>query len=111
MTLRMESTGELLREARRRAGLSQSELAARAGVTQSVVSEYEADKRQPAVPTLARLVDGADPARPVEVVTIALGSGADAKALRNIAATTSGKAYTAARPEDLESVFLAALTG
>ncbi|MDP3713447.1 MAG: helix-turn-helix domain-containing protein [Mycobacteriales bacterium] len=52
----MGSTGELLREARRRAGLSQSELAARAGVTQSVVSEYEADKRQPAVPTLARLV-------------------------------------------------------
>ena len=41
-------TGELLREARRRAGLSQSELAARAGVAQSVVSEYEADKRQPA---------------------------------------------------------------
>ena len=61
--------------------------------------------------TLDRLVDGADPARPVEVVTIALGSGADAKALRNIAATTKGKAYTAARPEDLESVFLAALTG
>ena len=61
--------------------------------------------------TLDRLVDGADPARPVEVVTIALGSGADAKALRNIAAATRGKAYTAARPEDLESVFLAALTG
>jgi predicted nucleotidyltransferase/DNA-binding XRE family transcriptional regulator len=52
----MESTGELLREARRRSGLSQSELAVRAGVTQSVVSEYEAGKRQPAVPTLARLV-------------------------------------------------------
>ncbi len=52
----MDSTGELLREARRRAGLSQSELAARAGVTQSVVSEYESDRRQPAVATLARLV-------------------------------------------------------
>ena len=52
----MESTGALLQEARRRAGLSQSELAARAGVTQSMVSEYEADKRQPAVATLARLV-------------------------------------------------------
>ncbi|MHB8451770.1 MAG: helix-turn-helix domain-containing protein, partial [Mycobacteriales bacterium] len=37
-------------------GKSQSELAARAGVTQSVVSEYEAERRQPAVPTLARLV-------------------------------------------------------
>ena len=61
--------------------------------------------------TLYRLVDGADPSRPVEVVTIALGSGADAKALRNIAATTKGKAYTAAQPEDLESVFLTALTG
>ena len=61
--------------------------------------------------TIARLVDGADPARPVEVVTIALGSGADAKALRNISGATRGKAYTAARPEDLQSVFLAALTG
>lgn len=46
----------LLREARKRAGLSQSDLARRAGVPQSVVSEYEAGKRQPAVPTLARLV-------------------------------------------------------
>jgi hypothetical protein len=44
-------------------------------------------------------------------VTIALGSGADAKALRNISGATRGKAYTAARPEDLQSVFLAALTG
>ena len=61
--------------------------------------------------TLARLVDGADPARPVEVHTIALGTGADAKALRNLAGATKGKAYTASRPEDLESVFLAALTG
>jgi Ca-activated chloride channel family protein len=60
--------------------------------------------------TLQRLVDGADPATPVEVVTIALGSSADAKALRNISAVTKGKAYTAARPEDLESVFLTALT-
>lgn len=48
--------GVLLREARRRAGLSQSDVARRAGVPQSVVSEYEAGKRQPAVPTLARLV-------------------------------------------------------
>ncbi|HSF97760.1 MAG TPA: VWA domain-containing protein, partial [Ornithinibacter sp.] len=61
--------------------------------------------------TLARLVDSADPARPVEVHTIALGSEADARALRNLAGATNGKAYTAARPEDLESVFLAALTG
>lgn len=53
---RVESTGDLLREARRRADLSQTDLARRAGVPQSVVSEYEAGRRQPAVPTLARLV-------------------------------------------------------
>lgn len=48
----------LLREARVRAGLSQSDLARRAGVTQSVVSEYEAGKREPALPTLAKLIAG-----------------------------------------------------
>ena len=46
----------LLREARSRAGLSQSELARRAGVAQSVVSEYEGGKRQPALATLGKLV-------------------------------------------------------
>ena len=48
--------GVVLREARTRVGLSQSDLARRAGVPQSVVSDYEAGKRQPALPTLARLV-------------------------------------------------------
>jgi len=41
-----------------RGGLSQSDLARRAGVTQSVVSEYEAGRREPALPTLAKLVAG-----------------------------------------------------
>jgi predicted nucleotidyltransferase/DNA-binding XRE family transcriptional regulator len=48
----------LLREARRQAGLSQSELAERTGTTQSVVSAYESGARQPSLPTLARLVAG-----------------------------------------------------
>ncbi|WP_088283780.1 helix-turn-helix domain-containing protein [Kineosporia sp. A_224] len=46
----------LLKEARTRAGLSQVELARRAGVTQSVISAYESGKRQPALPTLMDLV-------------------------------------------------------
>ena len=50
------SAGELLREARLRAHLSQVELARRAGVTQSVVSAYESGTRQPSLPTLRRLV-------------------------------------------------------
>lgn len=45
-----------MRAARRRAGLTQSELARRAGVAQSVVSVYESGRRQPSVPTLASLV-------------------------------------------------------
>jgi len=50
------SAGELLREARRRAGLSQVDLAVRAGVAQSVISAYESGRRQPAIPTLAALI-------------------------------------------------------
>ena len=49
-------SGSLLREARKRAGLSQTELARRAGVTQSVVSAYESAARQPSLAMLNRLV-------------------------------------------------------
>jgi predicted nucleotidyltransferase/DNA-binding XRE family transcriptional regulator len=42
------------------AGLSQAELAARAGVTQSVISAYESEHRQPALRTLAALIEAAD---------------------------------------------------
>src|SRR6266487_3099776 len=51
------AAGTVLRDARRRAGLSQVELAARAGVTQSVISAYESGHRQPSVPTLAALIE------------------------------------------------------
>ena len=50
---------DLLRDARRRAGLSQRELAVRAGVSQPVVAAYEAGRNQPSVPQLARLVGAA----------------------------------------------------
>jgi predicted nucleotidyltransferase/DNA-binding XRE family transcriptional regulator len=53
------TAGALLRRARKRAGLSQAELAARADVTQSVISAYESGGRQPSVPALATLVDAA----------------------------------------------------
>ena len=51
--------GTLLRQARKRAGLSQVDLASRAGVTQSVISAYESGQRQPSLPALARLIDAA----------------------------------------------------
>jgi predicted nucleotidyltransferase len=39
--------------------LSQAGLAARAGITQSVISAYESGHRQPSIPALAALVDAA----------------------------------------------------
>lgn len=50
------TAGRLLREARTAAGLSQAQLAEQAGVTQSVISVYEAGRRQPSVSTLATLI-------------------------------------------------------
>jgi transcriptional regulator with XRE-family HTH domain len=51
--------GELIREARRRTGLSQAELARRAGMTRSVLNSYERGRRQPGVDALARVLEAA----------------------------------------------------
>jgi len=59
MTSDAASAGALIRAARQRAHLSQSELARRAGITQSVVSAYETGSRQPSVATLQRLITAA----------------------------------------------------
>lgn len=53
----LKAAPALLREARRRAGLTQVELAARAGVAQSVISAYERGRREPGLATLLRLVE------------------------------------------------------
>lgn len=50
---------ELIRDARTRAGLTQVQLAARAGVTQSVISTYENGRREPSLTALQRLVRAA----------------------------------------------------
>ena len=50
---------ELIRVARRRGGLSQAELAERAGTSQPVISAYENGRRDPTTRTLRRLVAAA----------------------------------------------------
>ena len=47
---------ETLRRAREEAGLSQSELAARARTSQATISVYESGRKQPSVATLGRLL-------------------------------------------------------
>lgn len=49
----------LLQYARLKAGLSQSELAQRAGVSRTMVSAYEHGRRQATLPTLMRLLKAA----------------------------------------------------
>lgn len=50
------SPGELLREARKRHGVSQERLAIRAGTTQSAISRIERDRVSPSVDTLRELL-------------------------------------------------------
>lgn len=50
----------LLREARRRAGLSQAELADRAQTSQSAIARYERARTLPDLPTLRRIVQACD---------------------------------------------------
>jgi predicted nucleotidyltransferase/DNA-binding XRE family transcriptional regulator len=51
------SAGTLIREARRQARLSQTDLARRAGVAQPVISAYESDRREPGLRTLTKLIE------------------------------------------------------
>ncbi len=51
------TAGQLLRETRRRHGLTQRQLAARARTSQAAISRIERDLVSPSVSTLAELVD------------------------------------------------------
>lgn len=70
----IDSAGTLVRDARRRAGMTQAQLAHRAGITQSVVSAYEANRREPSLPVLLRLIAATGHA--LEGTLVAAGEGA-----------------------------------
>lgn len=55
----MSVAADLLAEARRRAGLSQTDLARRAGVPRTVLNAYERGRREPGADALARLLEAA----------------------------------------------------
>jgi predicted nucleotidyltransferase/DNA-binding XRE family transcriptional regulator len=63
----------VLREARRRAGLTQAELAVRAGITQSVISAYESGRRQPSLPALHALINAAGMELSIELRQVPAG--------------------------------------
>lgn len=81
-----DDAAALLASVRRAAGLTQSQLAERAGVAQSMVAAYETSRRQPTVPTLRRLLQAAgaalqlsaDQGRPVDTTGFTARSAAEA---------------------------------
>lgn len=56
----MSSTGELIRNARRKKELSQEELARAIGSTKSAISRYESGKRQPEFDQIRRIANALD---------------------------------------------------
>lgn len=76
--------GAVLRDARLRARLSQTELARRAGVAQSVISAYESGRREPSLATLTRMVEATGH-------TIKLGLEENKRTIRGIPDTPIGR--------------------
>lgn len=62
------SGGDVIRRARKRAGVSQAELARRLGTKQPVVARWESGTRAPTLETVARAVDACGLALDVAVV-------------------------------------------
>ena len=100
----------VIRAARRRAGFTQEELAARAATTQSAIAAYEGGAKQPSMATLNRVVAAAGclvawslvPSLSVLHTTVAaiarsLHAGDEQEALRLAADLASGLATTGAR--------------
>ena len=77
--------GNLLRQARRRAGLTQLELGKRAGVTQASISRIEDSRVRPRFDTLDRLLEACGFS--IELAP-RLGEGVDRTAIRELLALT-----------------------
>ena len=58
---------------------------------------------------LAKLAAARDPARPIVVITVAIGPDADAATLARVTEVTGGRSYTATAPEQITGVFVDAL--
>lgn len=74
----------MIMEARRRAGLTQQQMADRASVPQSTISVYERGGREPTLPTLARLVGAAGFRVELDLVPIGIDLERNARVLREL---------------------------
>lgn len=58
---------------------------------------------------LSTLRSQSDPARPLPVITVAIGPDADVNTLKQISAATGGATYTVTQPDDIRGAFLDAI--
>lgn len=75
-------TGSTLRHARKRAGLTQAELASCAGTSQATLSAYESGSKQPSVATLSRLLAATGARLAVEDASVPLNEPSRAELAR-----------------------------
>jgi transcriptional regulator with XRE-family HTH domain len=76
----MSRAASMIREARLRSGLTQAELAARLGVSQSAVSKLERERSNPTVETLDRLLRATG--HRLQMIAPAWSDGVDVTLLR-----------------------------
>jgi transcriptional regulator with XRE-family HTH domain len=94
-------SGDLLRDVRRRAGLSQNELARRCGVPATLISAYENGRRVPGGDALIRLLEGCG--GEVEVTTTVERGRRAAAELEQVAALAMAMPRRAAGPLEYPS--------
>ena len=99
-TGRAQSAGWVILEARRRAGLTQQQLADRASVPQSTVSVYERGGREPTLPTLERLVAATGFRVRLELVPAGLDLDRNGRVLRDLLGLVD-RVPRSRRPADL----------
>lgn len=102
--------GGLLFDARRRAGLTQDELARRVGVARPLITQYETGKKDPSLTTLARLISAcgmelrmsADPLSPADQAQYALDARVGAALGRDNAERARREVVALRRPSAAE---------
>ncbi len=102
----MSMAGRMVRYARRRAGLTQRQLSAKAGIPQETISRIEAGRSDPRVQTLDRLLEACEMG--LEVMP-RLGIGIDRTQIRELLDLTPAERLATAIGDDRNLVVRAPL--
>ena len=100
------TAGQLIKQARREAGLTQKQLAARLRITQAAVAQLESGRTNPTLATLERTLDAAD--HRLELRAVPAERQVDASLLREALRMTPAERIAAAEHLTREAEQIAA---